>query len=161
MTDPDIIIADIIQTELALPPGRIVVGLENFSAPKDSDLYIIVMTAEARVIAGSVYFDPDTDKEIKEVLCSSVFNIEIVSRGRGAMTRKEEVVSSLKSSYALDVMEKEQCRITRTGQILDLSAVEGASALKRYRIPVNMMYKKTYEKGVNIFEAFPVEEETE
>jgi len=35
MRDPDIIIADIIQTELALSPGRVVVGLENFTAPKD------------------------------------------------------------------------------------------------------------------------------
>jgi len=119
------------------------------------------MTAETRIVAGNVYFDADTNKEIKEVLCSGAFNIEIVSRGRDAMTRKEEIVSSLKSSYALDTMEKEQCRITRTGQILDLSAVEGASALKRYRIPVNMMYKKTYEKSVSIFETFPREEETE
>lgn len=159
--EADIIAADIISTELSLPAGRVVVGLENFDSPKDSSLYVIVMTAEARILSANNFFDADSNEEVKQVVMYGRLNVEAVSRGREAMERKEEIVAALKSQYAENLLETEQARIFRVGDIQDLSAVEGASALKRYRIPVIMSYMKTYKKTVDIYENFPEEENTE
>ncbi len=152
MIKPDIILCDIIATDMSLDAERVVVYNQNWKSPKDDDIYIIVSEGTSKVIANTNRFDPDTEKEIKRVSVSTTYNIEITSRNTDAKYRKAEVLAALGSNYSEQKQEENHIRIFRTNQILDLSFVDGRSALSRYQIPVIINSVQTYEKAITYFD---------
>lgn len=155
MIKPDIILCGIITTELSLSADRVVVYDQNFKAPKDDAIYIVVSKGPTRIIGNTNRFDHVNDKEIKCVSISTTYNIEITSRNTDAKYRAPEVVSALDSVYSEQKQEENEIRIFRTNQITDLSFVEGRSALHRYQIPVIINSVQRYEKTISSFNQFP------
>lgn len=90
--EPDLILADIIQTGLSLTPGRVVVYDENFVAPSDPEIYVIIRKNPARVIGVSNVFDPDTNEEVKSIALNETYDVEISSQNRTAQERYFEVI---------------------------------------------------------------------
>lgn len=158
MIKPDIILCDIITTELSLSADRVVVYDQNFKAPKDDDIYIVVSEGPTRIIGNTNRFDHANDKEIKCVAISTTYNIEITSRNTDAKYRAPEVVSALGSVYCQQQQETNEIRIFRTNQITDLSFIEGRSALHRFQIPVIINSVQRYEKAITTYNQFPVPE---
>lgn len=152
--EPDLILADIIQTGLSLTPGRVVVYDENFVAPSDPEIYVIIRKNPARVIGVSNVFDPDTNEEIKSIALNETYDVEISSQNRTAQERYFEVILALASDYSMQQQEANNIRIFRTRDIQDLSLIEGASALRRYLIPVIIDRVETIRTAIVPFESF-------
>lgn len=153
--EPDLFLADILVHDMVLDPVRVVVYDENYEPPKDSGIYIIIMTAETKIIGSASIFDPATGTETPGVSCCQKLLVNITSKDRSALQRKEEIVMALTSSYSQSQQEAQQVRLSREGDIADLSFIEGSSALHRYQVPVKIFYNKTKTVGVDVIDGFP------
>lgn len=154
MMEADKIICNIIQNELNLDASRIVVKDQNYEPPKDSGLYVIVSFRNSRVASNSNEFDSTGENEIKRTVMYHSIDIDITSKNRHAITRKEEVVMALTSYFAEDLMSVEQCKIWRHSPLLDLSFVENSRALNRYRINVIVCQVKEKITPIPVYDKF-------
>ena len=160
--EPDLIIADIIATEMSLASGRVVVYDENFKAPNDQDIYITIAFSSGKIIGNNNRFNPDTNSEEQYVSVSETYNIEMTSKNRDALTRRYDPNMALRSVYSEQKQEENQVRIFRTNTNMDLSFIEGGSSLHRYRIPVIINSTKSKSKVIDYYDDFQaVEEATE
>lgn len=138
--DIDIFVADIITNELGINANRVVVYGQNFKAPNDDNLYVIVKTG-ATIILGSVNrFDESTLEEVKSITSFVTLTIELTSKNREAYEKKEEVVMALTSVYSIQKQEENSFKLFRAGDIQDLTFIEGAASLYRFNIPVKANY---------------------
>jgi len=154
MIKPDIILCDIIATDMSLDADRVVVYNQNYKAPKDDDIYIVVSEGPSRIIGNTNRFDYASDKEIKKVSISTTYNIEITSRNTDAKYRAPEVLAAIGSTYSEQKQEENDIKISRTKQITDLSFIAGRSALHRFQIPVIINSVQVYEKTIIYFDRF-------
>ena len=127
---------------------------ENFVAPSDPEIYVIIRKNPARVIGVSKTFDPDTDEEVKSIALNETYDVEISSQNRTAQERYFEVILALTSDYSVQQQELNNIRIFRTRDIQDLSLIEGASALRRYLIPVIIDRVETIRTAIVPFDSF-------
>jgi hypothetical protein len=157
--EADIMICDIITNDMNLNPKRVVVQNQNYEAPKDQSLYITVRTGSPKVL--SVTNTYDNNKEIKQTVNYIPIAINITSRNREAMERKEEVLMALNSTYSRQKQEEYQIKIFRPSQIMDLSFIEGSAGLNRYKIDCIVSQLKTVEKTIDYYDKFRHEEVVE
>lgn len=154
MIKPDIILCGIIATDMSLDASRVVVYNQNWKSPQDDNIYIVVSNGTDRIIGNTNRFDDQNNKEIKKVAVFAGYNIEITSRNTDAKYRKFEVLAAINSDYSEQQQETNQIRIFRTNQILDISFIDGRSALHRYQIPVIINSVQIYEKTIVPFDKF-------
>jgi len=160
--EPDLILADLIATEMSLNSDRVVVYDQNFKPPKDQDIYIIIAFQSGRIIGNNNRFNPVTNKEEQYVSISETYNVEMTSKNRDAVTRRYRPNMAIKSTYSQQKQEEHQIRIFRTNINLDLSFIEGTSSLHRYRIPVIINSTQLESKVIDYYDNFQsVEEATE
>lgn len=167
MSDPAAVLVDILVTEMELDQSRVVQYSQNWKAPKDDDIYITVALSRPRIIGSNNRFmpadpeavPPTVDREVKTVSLATDYNIEITSKNRDAQLRYYEVLMAIDSVYAFQKMEENGIRIDRNAQIMDLSFIEGSSALHRYRIPVTIFHSETKEKEIIPYENFQTPQE--
>lgn len=150
----DLILCDIITQELGIDPARVVVYNQNWEPPADSGLYIIVSTGQFTTVGNTNRFDPDTNEEVKSVSGYTELAIEITSKDRSALERKEEIIMALTSTYSVRQQEDSNIKIFRSGDILDLSFIEGASALHRFRVPVRITSVKEKRTAIEPIDKF-------
>ena len=157
--DPDIILCDIITTELSLSPERVVVYNQNYVAPSDDNAYVTVSKGTTRIISSTNEYDPNTDEQVQSVVLNETYNIEISSKSREALELLPNVIMALRSVYSEQQQEEENIRIFRNREYIDLSLIEGASALHRYRIPVIVDSVKMKRSSITPFDKFQTPEE--
>jgi hypothetical protein len=145
MTEPDVLLCNILTHELEIDADRVVVYDENFDPPKDDLLYIVVSTRKGKPLSVINDFDSDTNEEVSTVVSYD---------NRDAIERKEEVLMALTSMYSIEQQILNSVKIFRNGDILDLSFIETASALKRFRIPVIIANVKEKRKAAAYFDKF-------
>lgn len=148
MAEVDKLVADIIAHDMELDSSRVVLYNQNYTAPIDSNIYIIIATSQFTRTGLNNRFDPETNEEVKTITGSTSVNIEVTSKSREALERKEEVLLAIISTYSQQVQEKNNIRIFASGDILDLSEIEGASAVHRFRIPLVVQSIKTKRTDV-------------
>lgn len=152
---PDNALCTIIAAEMELDPSRVVVYNQNFKAPSDTEIYIIVAKRSVRIVGSKNEPDPDTDEEIKSVILNETYDVEITSKNTDAKMRAPEIIMALTSSFSVQIQEEGNFKISRTSDILDLSFISGPSALHRYRIPViidRVMTKRTSIEMIDKFQ---------
>lgn len=168
MIEIDVILSDIIATDMGLPPERVVVYDEGWKSPKDKDIYITVaFSSPGRVIGLNNKFEPanpsaeppTNDREVKIISKQETYNVEITSKNRDALIRYPEVLMALISNYSEQVQESNQIRIFRTGQFQDLSFIEGGSSLHRYRIPVIINSTEVIVKDIITYNKYQTPQE--
>lgn len=130
------LLADIIQAYMSLADDRVILKNENWQAPKDSSLYVLVDYDGGPILSSTTRRDYSTNTEKNSTVSHEKFNIEVVSRGIDATNRHKEVLQALASTAGIQAAEANNVSFFRAGQILDLSAIEGTASLRRYRIPV-------------------------
>lgn len=161
------VLCDVIAFDMDLDPSRVVIYDGNYQAPNDQDIYITVAFQSTKIISSVSKFEPadseaappTVDREVKTVVKADTFNIEITSKNEDALSRYHEVVMALTSNYGQQQMEENNLRIFRTGQVLDLSFIEGVSALHRYRIPVIIHNIERKEREIETFDKFQAVQE--
>jgi hypothetical protein len=150
--EKDLIIADIITQELQINKERVVVYSQNFCPPKDDNLYVIISTRIGKPLSSSNKFDKDTNEEVKSVSSFNDYDIEITSRNREAIERKEEIIMAITSTYSIQKQDENSFRLFRAGNIIDLTFIEASSSLNRFRIPVRCTDLKTKRTTVDYFD---------
>ena len=154
MIKPDIILCDIIATDMGLDPTRVVVYNQNWKSPKDERIYIVISEGPEHIIGNTNRFDHVGDNEIKKVAVSAIYNVEITSKNTDAKYRRTEVLAAINSDYSEQQQELNQIRIFRTNRIIPLSFIDGRSALHRYQIPVIINSVQIYEKAITVYDKF-------
>jgi hypothetical protein len=144
----------IIRVYMGLTTDRVVLADETFDAPKDKGIYVTLAPGDSKLLAVKSEYLPSINKERMCTVYHLPYNIEIMSRDDTAKERNQEVVMALNSISAQMTMEANNCRIFRTGAILNLTAIEGVAALKRYRVPVIVSNVETKDSTPSVIDKF-------
>jgi len=158
--NPNKLLATIIEEEMNLNNGRVVLYDQNFKAPKDRGLFIVISTGSDQIIANTNKFDTVTNEQVQKISKNTTYWVEITSRNMEAAERRHEVLMAINSNYSIQQMEKNNVKIFRTNTIQDLSFIDGSSSLHRYRIPViinNMSEKRSVTDYFDNFQTVEVE----
>ena len=148
------VICDIIATDMSLDSTRVVEYGQDYKAPSDSGIYIILSQGDSKVLSYINIFDYHTNKEIKKVNTYTPFTAEITSKNHDAVDRKEEILMAIISQYSLEKQEENQFKVFRAGNIIDLTFIEGTSSLYRFNVPLIVAHTKTKKTGVTYFNKF-------
>lgn len=160
ITDALGLIADIIQTELSLAPGRVWLYNQKVNQPTDDGLYVIigVLTLKPfgntnKAVAGS-----GVDSQ-QSVNMYALLSVDVISRGLAALRRKEEILMALASTYAQKQQEQYSFRIGKLppgSQFVNLSRDDGAAIPYRFNITVGVQYMVKKAKPVEYYSEFSV-----
>lgn len=157
-TDPLKVVADIIQMQLNLKAGRVMVYNQQFNIPKDEHLFIVVREDDSTVFATSTTNKMNKEGEYEETndaLIRSTVSVDVMSANDEAKNRRFEVILALNSNYSQQMQELNTVRIAQlpTG-FVNASELEASQMLNRFSISFNMMYKKQISHTVNYFDTF-------
>lgn len=150
----DQIVADIITNELEIDPERVVCYGQNFVSPKDGGLYVVISMRTPYILGSKTSFDYDTNEEIKEVSMFVDLDVEITSKDRSAVERKEEIIMALTSFYSIKQQEEKGFKLFRNSSIIDLTFVDGSASLYRFKAPITATYNKTKRTEVQYFDKY-------
>ncbi|MBD3283539.1 hypothetical protein GF396_04525 [Candidatus Pacearchaeota archaeon] len=150
----DVLLADILTNEFNISADRVVIYNQNFVAPSDDELYIIVKIRDDKIISSKIEFDESSKEEVKSVVIFTRLNIILTSKNESAKLRKHEAITSLKSYYSEGVQQQNNIKIMRIGDILDGSFVEGSSSLYRYIIPVMISSVEIKRTSIDYYDKF-------
>jgi len=136
ITEVGQLLGNVIQAYMGLDASRIVLKDEQFDAPKDQAIYILIEYESSKIAGIQHSVDPDTGIETISHSVFMDFAIEVCSKGRDAQDRWQEALWALFSVGGQQAAETANCAFFRSTPPLDLSSIEGAGALRRHRIPV-------------------------
>ncbi len=161
-----ILFCDILQKELGLPNGRVYLWDQKIMQPHDSDLYIAVSESSCQSI-GSTNTNVAVGgglESLQTVVMSATIMVDFISKGPAARDRKEELIAALSSNYSKyqqDANSFNVAVLSVNAQFTNLSHVDGAAIPYRFQIPVKIKYLKTKSLGVEYFDKFDFEVETD
>lgn len=162
LREPIKVIADVLQHELGLANGQIVVADQKWNVPKNDGLYIsLEYLGPGRTIASINNFDPVSQVEIQGVTMLLTVQIDFMSYDGSARVRKEEIAMALASVYSQQQQEKYECQIAlHPGLFNDNSSVEGTAMLQRYTTTAQITSSFSKQKVVEYFDTFGTPEVT-
>ena len=155
------VIGDILAQQMQLrtsgPTAQIMLTNERFDIPPTNDLYIALSYVDGKPIGNNNYFDGNTVVETQQVVMLYHIQIDIMSFGPDARTRKEEIYQALRSLYAQSLMEQWNMQVARIpSDFVDASSLEETKMLNRYTltIAVTAMLTKT-KTATSYYTTFP------
>lgn len=151
------IIADIIDKQLNLDPGQVLIENQKFNIPNDSRLYVSVKTLTSRAFANRSSFDQNAN-EGQSVNMFAAVEVAIYSRSTEAMSRKEQVVMALNSTYAKQQQQLNGFMIGTLGSLVPLNLIDGAAIPYFYNLSFNVQYAVNSERAVDYFDAYELDE---
>lgn len=150
------LLGSILAAYTSIPANRIIIKNEKFDAPKDGDPYILIdYDGQAGRVGFTAKQNATTTQETMTSTSHERFSVELCGFGQSATDRKEEIPMALRSSGAIRAAEDANCSIYVAGPTLDLSSIEGSSALRRYRIPVIISNIERKTMAANLIDKFP------
>ncbi len=148
------IICNIIIHELGLEQKQVAIYNQNYEPPTLPGLYITVGFQSSKIVATTKKYDGESDRDIQSLLRSSTYWIEITSENSEALERQGEVVLAMTSRYSQQKQETNGIQIAKLPGIMDLSLVEGPSALNRYRFSVALNSVEQVIKKIDTYDGF-------
>lgn len=146
--EPIKVLAMVLQAEMGLADGSVMLGLENWVIPKEKGLYVSLLYGTETVIGSNNFNGLNSVgafTEIQDVIMLHQVDIDIMSFDLSARLRKEEVIQALQSFAAQELMEKYQMRLAMTpGAFLPVQTLEETKQLNRFHITiaVNALHRK-------------------
>ena len=151
------ILGDIIAAYMSLDPERVVLKDENWDAPKDDALYVLIEYEDDTALGVGSEVNTATGLETSHYNAFANFTIEVISRNRDATDRYPEVLMALQSVAGQQEAELHNVAFFR-GKPLNLSAIEGSASLRRWHIPVIVSYMQTKTATAPLIAPDPVKE---
>lgn len=146
-----------------IPANRIILKNEKYDAPKDGTPYLLIdydgQLGMVGITSKKNYVD---DTETMTMSAHERFAVELCGFDQAATDMKSLIPLALRSSDAIRFAEDNNVAIYVNGPTLDLSSIEGSSALRRYRIPViisNIERKTLAEDMIDKFPAIEIKPE--
>jgi hypothetical protein len=153
------LIGAIISNFTGIPESRIILKNEKYDAPKDGEPYVLIAYDGAAGLVGiNSKKDYDASTETMSATTHERFAIELCGFGQAVTDRKNEIPMAMKSAAAIRAAEDAGCSLFVAGPTLDLSAIEGSSALRRYRIPVIISNIERKTIAATLIDKFPATE---
>lgn len=150
------LIGSILVAFMGIDPARIILKNEKYDAPKDGGMYILIeYEGPAGIVGINSHKEYTADTETMSISSHEKYAVEVCGFGQEATDRKNEVPMALRSQMAIRAAEDNNCSIFIAGPTLDLSSIEGSSALRRYRIPVIMSNIERKTVSADMMTAFP------
>ncbi len=159
--EPIKVLADILQTELGLSAGRVMIADEKFNIEQQEGLYIsLEYVGPSQVIANTNHYNPATDQEEQTQTTRFLVQIDALSFDNSARQRKEEISMALTSMYSQRLQEQYQCSIARMpGPVSDASSIESMAMLKRYTQTVAITALTSKVKSAEYYDKFKTVED--
>lgn len=146
-------ICKIIQTEMGLSEGQVMIYNQKKNLPPTSGLWVTVGFLTGKPFGSSTKVVDDVETQI--VNMGSVMSIDLMSRDESALDRKEDIVAALGSTFAQQMQEKFSFKIGRLpSNFVDVSEVEGAAILFRYNMSFQVQYVLKKTKKVGFYDTF-------
>lgn len=145
--EPIKVVGDVLAAEMALIPGQIMLGLENWRIPPTRGLYVALLYGTERVVgsvnrtacAGSAFL------EYQEVAMLHDVTVEVMSFDSSARLRRVEVLQALRSVAAQNAADAANMKISGIPEnFLPIPSPEPAKQLNRFHASfrVNALYQK-------------------
>jgi hypothetical protein len=173
---PEKIIVDILQNRMGLPSDyglapngniipSIMIGSQNALLGATDQLQIVVWSLSDKVIAHNRYEDTllggGYQERIEQIIFSTM-QVDIQSRDNSARDRRTEVLAALHSTYAQQKQEENGCRIFAIPEgFINTGNRQGGSSLNRWTIRFKMTYKQVHRLGIDYYDKFKAELNTE
>lgn len=139
-----------------IPAERIILKNEKYDAPKDGTPYILIDYDDQLGMVGiTSKKDFTADTETMTISAHERFAVELCGFDQAATDMKSLIPLALRSSGAIRAAEDANCSIYVNGPTLDLSSIEGSSALRRYRIPVIISNIERKTLAEDMIDKFP------
>ena len=172
---PEKFIVDILTKRLNLPAdygeyqGNIIpsiaIGSQNVLLGTTDHMQIIVWSLNDRVIAQNRYEDTLLNSGYQERIEQIIFStmqVDIQSRNNEARDNRTLVLAALHSTYSDQQQTANGCRIFAVpDSFINTGNVQGGSALNRFTIRFKMTYKQTHTLGIDYYNKFYAEFNTE
>lgn len=154
---PIILLCDIIQREMSLSPGDVILWDQKFQLPKSpSVLFITVQELSCKAFSNSLTIGSD-DQTVQSTNFQSTISIDIWSRGQQAVRRKEEIVMALGGIYSQQMQELNGFYVSKLpSAFVNLSQEDGAAIPYRYNINVGIQYFIKTTMSVDRYTSFSV-----
>jgi hypothetical protein len=178
MTEPILILADVIQHELGLKDGQVMTAYQRFTIPTEG-LFIVLTYAGPSQIIGSADEIVDDQglspapynplsggsppiptggmTEIQSITILYTIQIDVMAFSdddgtNQARSRKEEVAMAVNSVYSQQNQEENQMQISRQpGPFRDTSFLESTEFLQRYTTDVRVTAATTKTKPADYY----------
>lgn len=145
---------EIIQNQLQLSDGQVVIWDQKWDVPNDEKMYVVVSILSERIFGAGNKFDADGNSVIS-ANCNATLNINIQSRSLQALRRREEIPLALVSNYAESQQEANSFKIGKVpGSFVNLSQVDGPAIPYTFNISVNLQYFVKKTTAVPYFDQF-------
>jgi len=140
--EPIKVVASIIQTELGLSDGQVMLSYQNYPIPETVGLYVSLAYGTETVIGSTNYNSTDLQGNYLEVQAVSMMHgvdIEVMSFDDSARLQKEQVVMALSSVNAQNVLAKNNMRLASTPtSFITIGDEQPAKQLNRYHFTVQI-----------------------
>lgn len=165
------IFVDLVQTSLDLPDNWgldsqgneipcVIIKSQNIKLFNTPNLQITISTLQNRTFSNrkeyreEVVEDVTTYYEDVYINEDRTMQIDIYSKNNDARIRYPEVQACLNSTYAEQLQDKYQFRISKISDAVNLSGLDGGSDINRYTIRFNCMSWNKYTKEVDYYQSF-------
>lgn len=148
---------DVLKTELGLSDDQVILYNQKLKIPSDSRLYIAVSILTCKPFANT-NTQEDVEgifSEVQTTNFQSVLSIDVYSRSTIALTRKEDVIMSLKSTYAEQQMNANAMKIASIPSAFTaVNQEDGAAIPYRFNISVAIQYMSKKVKAIEYYDDF-------
>lgn len=157
ITEQGQMLADVIQDYMGLADDRVILGDERLDAPKDNEIYVLVIYDAPQILGVNAKRDYAAKTETMSVSSHERWLVEVVSAGYDATNRYMEVYEAIASSAGIRAAEDAGCAMFR-GTPLNLTAIENTAPLRRYQLPVTISHVHSKTQAAVMIDKFPAPE---
>ncbi len=161
--EPIKIMADIIRSEMDLREDQILLAYQKFEIPKNKDLFVTLSYLDTSFVSvqdESVGVDSSVGMiEYQTVTIRNIIQIDILSYGDEARTRKEEILMALRSVYSEQQQTAYNIQIARNPiSFNNVSVLEETAFLNRFTIAIACTSTQQKTKVPPYFDTFDTPE---
>jgi len=154
--EPIKVLADILKAEMLLEDGQLMLGLENWTIPANTGLYIALFYGADSVVGAMSEFDDALNTEIQSVAMLHTIHIDAMSFDESARLRKEEIIMALNSIFSNRHVSANLMQINSLPQsFTPLEELEETKQLNKFRITFSMNALHQKVKAVDYYDTFP------
>lgn len=156
------VLAELIQNQLQLQKGRVIIYNQKFDIPTDDGMFVAVSFVSDRVFGNNLVYENDPDNEanlveIHQSHAQEMYEINVYSRDASARLRKHEILWALNSTEAQNLAEQYAFKIGFVPQnFTDVSEVEASARLNRYSFTFNILRAYETRRTVPAYTQFQI-----
>lgn len=163
--EPIKVVADILQKEMSLAKGQIMLAYQQYEIPKTPGLFVALDYLASKPIAAGNFVSPTNTgmDELQQVTMRHTIQIDILSFNNEARTRKEEVLMALSSVYSQQQQTANTIQIARiSSEFTNTASLEETKMLNRFTIAIAVTALHSKLKGTaDYFDDFTTQFQTE